>query len=126
MKGRTFTLGATQAAKYDEAVKALMSYISTKFDHRVQRAFEERDAQVGKNLLNEPVAPTKLDPTDATKSKKILDRDGVEWVKYQYVLKKYIDLETKLNDDLQRTFNIILAQCSPAIERALESELEYK
>ena len=68
----------------------------------------------------------KLDPTDTTKSKKILDRDGVEWVKYQYALKKYIDLETKLNDDLQRTFNIILAQCSPAIERALESELEYK
>ena len=35
LKGKTFTLEATQAAKYDEAVKALMSYISTKFDHRV-------------------------------------------------------------------------------------------
>ena len=36
-----------------------------------------------------------------------------------YKTKKYIDWMTKLEDDLQQIYNVIIGQCSPAMEQSL-------
>lgn len=37
---KVFVIGPSQASKYDEAYKALITYFGSKFDHRVSRAFK--------------------------------------------------------------------------------------
>ena len=56
----------------------------------------------------------------------MLDKDGEEWIMYQLRLKKYIDHTTKLDDDIQQIFNIVLGQCSPSMEQALSTVKGYK
>ena len=64
----------------------------------MQKVFEEKDFQIGIDLLTEPIPPMKTDPSDSTKQ--VLDKDGVPWVKYQFALKKYIKQEGQYQDNL--------------------------
>ena len=114
MRGKTFIKGSNQVDKFNEAQKALLLYFSNKFDHRVQNAFEEKDLQVDLDLLREPSPPMKTDLSDP--KKEVLDKDGVAWVKYQFGLKSYIELESKYRDNIQQDFNIMLSQYSPSIK----------
>ena len=56
----------------------------------------------------------------------MLDKDGEEWIMYQLQMKKYIDRTTKLDDDIQQIFNIVLGQCSPSMEQALSTVKGYR
>ena len=55
LANKVFVIGPSQASKYDEAYKALITYFGSKFDHRVSRAFEQKDADVGH--VNPPNCP---------------------------------------------------------------------
>ena len=55
----------------------------------------------------------------------MIDNDGEEWVIYQLKLKKYIDRTTKLDDELQQIYNIIIGQCSPGIEQSLAAVKDF-
>ena len=68
-------------------------------------------------MLTKPKAPVINDPNDASKT--ILDKEGEEWVIYQLKLKKFINCITKLDNDLQQIYNIVIGQCSPVMEQAL-------
>ena len=48
LKGKVFVKGPSQAAKYDEAYKALIIHFRRKYDQRVYRAFEHKDTSVGR------------------------------------------------------------------------------
>lgn len=100
LKGKVFTIGPMQASRYDETLKAILGYVADKFDNRVHISLQHKKISAGKNLLSKPVAPTKQDPADNTR--KILDKDGEEWVEYSMKLKRYIDKLGKLEDDLQQ------------------------
>ena len=41
-------------------------------------------------------------------------------------LKKYIDWESKLEDDLQQVFDIIFGQCSPSIKQKLSGIKDFQ
>ena len=47
---KVFVIGPSQASKYDEAYKALITYFGSKFDHRVSHAFEQKDSGVVRNM----------------------------------------------------------------------------
>ena len=47
LKGKVFVKGTLQVAKYDEVYKALIVYFGLKYDQRIYRAFEHKDANVG-------------------------------------------------------------------------------
>ena len=98
LRGKTFILRPTQASKYDKALKALLLYISNKFDHRVHRLFEEKIMSVGLALLQEPDASTK--PKEDNAAKEVLDKDSVAWIKYQLTMKHYIEQESSLRDNM--------------------------
>ena len=91
--------------------------MSSKYDHRISLCIQRKDKAVRMQLLTKPTAPMKTDPNDT--SKKVLDKDGEEWVIYQIRLKKYIDCITKLEDDLQQKYDMIIGHCSPAMEQLL-------
>ena len=55
--GKVFIKGPLQAAKYDEAYKAILNHIGMKYDHRVYKWFEYKDKSKGTNLLTKPKAP---------------------------------------------------------------------
>ena len=57
---------------------------------------------------------------------KVLDRDGIDFVEYQIDLKQCMSDKTKFNEDLQKCFTIIMGQCSPSMEQALDSETSFK
>lgn len=124
LKGKVFIIGPDQASRYDDVMKALLGYVSSHYDHRVRSSIEHKDKNVGLKLLTKPVAPKMTDPNDTTKE--VLDKDGEEWIIYQIRLKKYIDRVTKLEDDLQQIFNIIIGQCSPGMEQALSGMKDFK
>ena len=48
----------------------------------------------------------KEDPLN--KNARVLDMDDVEWVKYQFALKRHIEQEGQFEDNMQKIFNIIL------------------
>ena len=81
-------------------MKALLGYLADKFDHRVTTAIKHRDTSIAKKLIVKPKAPTIINPKESPK--KILDKDGEDFIEYQMKLKKYIDRESKLEDDLQQ------------------------
>ena len=54
---KVFVIVPSQASKYDKAYKALITYFGSKFDHRVSRAFEQKDSDVGRKMLIFPSAP---------------------------------------------------------------------
>ena len=56
----------------------------------------------------------------------MLDKDGEDWIMYQLQMKKYICRTTKLDDDIQQIFNIVLGQCSSSIEQTLSIVKGYK
>lgn len=124
--GKVFIKGPLQAAKYDEAYKAILNHIGMKYDHRVYKAFEYKDKSKGTNLLTKPKAPmTKKIVQVATlgeDSKMIgkevtdIDKDGEDYVEYQINLKQYMSDLTKFNSDLEKIFSLLLGQCSPSIE----------
>jgi len=51
LKGKVFVKGVSQAAKFDETYKALIIYFGLKYDQRIYRAFEHKDANVGRSKL---------------------------------------------------------------------------
>ena len=57
LNGKVFIKGPLQAAKYDEAYKAIFTYIGSKYDHRVYKAFEYKYKSKGYNLLTKLSAP---------------------------------------------------------------------
>ena len=71
-----------------------------------------------------PTVPTTPNPVDTNIT--MLDKDDEEWIMYQLQLKKYIDRITKLDDDIQQIFNIVIGQCSPSMEQALSAVKGYK
>jgi len=123
LSGKVFTVGLDQAARYDDTLKALIGYLSTTHDHRVKSCIQHKEKSAGVKILVRPTAPKKTDPADA--SKEILDKDGEEWVVYQLELKKYIDHKSKLDDDLQQIFNVIIGQCSPGMEQAFAGVMDF-
>ena len=56
----------------------------------------------------------------------MLDKDGEDWIMYQLQMKKYIDRTTKLDEDIQQIFNIVLGQCNPSMEQALSTVKGYR
>ena len=98
LKGKVFVVGPDQASRFDDTIKAQLDYVSSKCDHRVRPCIQRRDKTVGARLLTKPKAPTKVDPSNSTKT--VLDKDGEEWVIYQLKLKKYIERMTKLDGGL--------------------------
>ena len=106
LKEKVFVVGPNQASRYDDALKALIGYLSSKYDHRVKSYIQHRDKAVGVKLIIKPQASMKVDPQD-TKGQ-VLDKDGEDWVIYQLKLKTYIDRTTKLDDDLQQIYNNII------------------
>ena len=117
-------MGPSQAAKYDETMKVLVGYIAERYDHRVSASIQHKDINIGNKLLVKPTAPTIEDPNDSTKI--ILDKEGQEWVEYGLKLKKYVDRTSKLEDDIQQIYNVIIGQCSPSMEQALASHKDFK
>lgn len=124
LKGKVFVIGQDQALRYDETLKALLGYIAEKYYHYVTSSVQHRDKAVGVKLVVKPIAPTKEDPSDSSKT--VLGKDGEEWLIYQLTLKKYIDCKIKLDDDIQQIFNIVLGKFSPGMEQALAAVKDYK
>ena len=85
LKGKVFVVGPNQASRYDDALKALIGYLSSKYDHRVKSYIQHKDKAVGVKLLIKPQAPMKVDPQDTMGQ--VLDKDGEDWVIYQLKLK---------------------------------------
>ena len=56
----------------------------------------------------------------------VLDREGIDFVEYQIDLKQYKSDKTIYNENLQKCFTIIMGQCSPSMEPALESEVMFE
>ena len=127
-----FVTGPNQASKYDDAYKHILFYLGNKFNHRVHRAFECKDYAVGLSLLCKPTAPTtqkvvqEATPGDNSMfvgvERTIIDKDSEEYLEYQVELKQYITDKTKYRDDMHKCFNIVMGQCSPAVEQNLEAE----
>ena len=111
LTGKVFVKGPLQAAKYDEAYKAILTYIGSKYDHRVYKAFEYKDKSKGLNLLTKPTAPKmKKIIQEATiginsvligKEVEVLDKDSEAYVEYQLYLKQYLSDVTKFNSDIE-------------------------
>ena len=90
LKGKVFIVGRAQASKYDDAYKALRIYLGTKFDHKIHRTFEHKDATVGTNMLVTSSPPmTKIIVQVATVGdnsvlqeveRDVLDKDGLDFV----------------------------------------------
>ena len=129
LSNKVFVIGGTQASKYDDAYKAIITYLVTKFDHRVSRAFEMKDANAGLSMLIKPSAPMKDKviqvATEGDDSilkgevKSVVDKDGEEFIMYQIQLKQYLADASKYNENLERCFGIIMGQCSPSMEQSL-------
>ena len=85
LKGKIFIIGPDQASRYDDVLKSLIGYLSSKYDHRVSLCTQHKDKSVGVQLLTRPTAPLKPDPNNA--SREVLDKDGEEWVIYHIRLK---------------------------------------
>ena len=67
IKGKFFTIGPDQVSRYDDALKALIGYLSSKYDHRVSLCIQYKDKIVGVQLLTKHVAPMKTDPDNNSK-----------------------------------------------------------
>ena len=117
LEGKIFTIGPDQILRYDDTLKSLLGYISEKYDQRVISCIHHKDKSVEVKLLVKPSVPTKLGPAEANLT--VLNKDGEQWIMYQLQLKKYIDRATKLDDDIQQIFSIILGQYSPGMEQTL-------
>ena len=135
LHGKVFIKGPLQAAKYDEAYKAILNHIGMKYDHRVYKAFEYKDVSKGTNLLTKPKAPmtTKVvqvatigeDSKMVGKEVVVIDKDGEEYVEYQINLKQYMTDLNKFNSDLIKIFSLLIGQCSPSMEQSLAGEKEF-
>ena len=136
LAGKVFVKGPLQAAKYDEAYKAILTYIGSNYDHRVYKAFEYKDKSKGLNLLTKPTAPKiKKIIQEATiglnsvligKEVEVIDKDGEAYVEYQLYLKQYLSDGTKFNSDIEKLFSLLLGQCSPSMEQSLAGEKNFK
>ena len=101
LSGNICVSSAHQATKYDDTYRTLLSYLITKFDHRVNQAFKKNDEGVGLALLVKPVAPKKIVKVlsiDHSNSIKVIiddvvqvDKDSKYFCEYHHELKKYID-----------------------------------
>ena len=132
LNGKVFMTGPSQATRYDETYKALLYYFNSKYDHRIHKAFESKDYAVGLALLTRPKAPKKktivqeATPGDASVlrgvEREVIDKDSDAFFEYQEEMKRYVSDKARYTKDMQDCFNIIIGQCSPAIEQCLESE----
>ena len=135
-KRKVFIVGPSQASKYDEAYMALLTYLDRKFDHKVHHAFEHKDARAGTNVLIKPIPPmVRKIAQEASMGdnsvltgveRNFLDKYGIDFVEYQIDLRQYMSDKMIYNDNIQTCFTIIMSQCSPSMEKALEAEASYK
>ena len=58
LTGKVIMKGTTQATKYNEAYKSLITYVRTTYDHHVRKVFEIKDRSKGIKILTKPSAPT--------------------------------------------------------------------
>jgi len=111
LQGKVFIMGMLQASQYDEAYKAIMTYFGMTYDHRVQCAFEHKDASIGLNMLTKPPAPM-IDKVvqvatlgDDSKLRgeiqSVINKDGEEYITYQIELKQYINDVAKYRHNLE-------------------------
>merc|ERR1740124_1955217 len=131
LKGKVFVKGASQAEKFDETYKALIIYFGLKYDQRIYRAFEHKDADVGRSKLVKPKPPmiNKViqEATEGEDIKiigvvrSVIDKDGKEYMMYQVNLKQYVSDLAIYDDNLERCYSVIIGQCSPTIEQDLEA-----
>ena len=132
LKGKVFIKGKAQASKYDEAYKALITYFGLKYDQRIYRAFEHKDADVGRSTITKPKPPMinkvvqEASLGDDSKmigvNRSVIDKDGEEYMMYQISLKQYVTDLSMYNDNLEKCYSVIIGQCSPAIEQDLEGD----
>ena len=132
LKGKVFIKGKAQASKYDEAYKALITYFGLKYDQRIYRAFEHKDADVGRSTITKPKPPMinkvvqEASLGDDSKmigvNRSVIDKDGEEYMMYQISLKQYVTDLSMYNDNLEKCYSVIIGQCSPAIEQELEGD----
>ena len=121
LNGKVFVKGPLQAAKYDEAYKAILTYIGSNYDHRVYKAFDYKDKNKGLNIITTPSAPKiKKIIQEATigfnsvligKEVEVIDKDGERYVEYQLYLKQYLPDVTKLGQE-QRIEYYYETKCS--------------
>ena len=52
-------------------------------------------------------------------------KKGDTWAEYQLRLKKYVDRASKLEDDLQQIYNIVIGWCSPGMDQALATDKDF-
>ena len=64
LEGKVFIIGPDQASRYDDTLKALLGYISEKYDHCVTSCIHHKDKSVGVRILVKPTASTKTNPAD--------------------------------------------------------------
>ena len=94
---KVFVIGPAQASKYDEAYKVLITYFGSTFDHRVSRAFEQKDSDVGRIMLILPsvlmidkvvqIATEGNNSKLVERVKSVIDKNGESFIIYQIQLK---------------------------------------
>ena len=52
-------------------------------------------------------------------AKLVVDKHSKDYLQYQVELKQYITDKTQYRDDMHKCFNIIMRQCSTAVEQNL-------
>ena len=136
LKGKVFIKGPTQASRYDETYKSYLTFVGTKFGQRVKRAFVEKDKDAGLKTLNKPSAPMTTmirqfatpgdDSQMVGREVAVMDRDSEAFYEYQLKLKQYLSDVNKYEENLETCYSILLGQCSPAVEQALEGDKSFK
>ena len=58
-------------------------------------------------------------------TKRVIDKDGEDYMVYQINLKQYVSNLTKYDDNLEKWYSVIIGQCSPAIEQELEADNSF-
>ena len=112
-----------------------MIYFGSKYYHRVYRAFEHKDAYIGRNTIVKPNPPMVIknfqeatlgeDSKMKGVAKRVIDKDGEDYAIYQIKLKKYINDLSKYDENLEKCYSVIIGQCSSAIEQTLEGDDKF-
>ena len=108
----------------------MIIYFGLKYDQRIHRAFEHKDADVGRSTLVKPRPPMidevvqeAIEGADSKMKgiiKSAIDKYGKDYIIYQINLKQYVSDLAKYDSNLEKCYSFIIGQCSPAIEQDLD------
>ena len=135
-KEKIFIKGPTHVDKYDDALKAYLTFFDTKYDQRVKRAFIQKDKAAGTNTRKKPKAlMIKIVKQFATvgsnsmmvgREVKVMDRESEVFFDYQLTLKQYMFDIAIYSNTLETCYSILLIKCSLVMDQALESKKNFE